>query len=184
MKKILWLIALSLILVSCSIKVKNTNNTGYSYLSPKVNVTFNEPISFINLDGVESNKLHNNYILYEAFGKYNYFAYSKWINSPPTMLEDFILESINYIKLDPYAKYRLKIMLFDFEPHFNKANNFFYLKAGAFLYNFRFELLSSKIFDYKVEFDQKTNQSMLDAASKATELFLGNLNEWLKGEVK
>jgi cholesterol transport system auxiliary component len=184
MKKIFGLLMLSLFLVSCSIKVKNQNNTGYSYLLPKVNLTFNKSLSCINLDSVESNKLHNNYILYEADDKYDYFAYSKWINSPPTMLKDFILESVNYIKLDPYAKYRLKILLFDFEPHFNKTNNFFYFKARAFLYNSSFKLLSSKMFDYKVEFTQKTNESLLAAASKATEDFFRNLNEWLTGEVK
>ncbi|MGE4546428.1 MAG: hypothetical protein AB7E28_01520 [Desulfurella sp.] len=184
MRKIFVFLALSLFLVSCSIKVKNQNNTGYSYLSPKVNLTFNKSLSCINLDSVESNKLRNNYILYESDGRYNYFAYSKWINSPPTMLKDFILESVNYIKLDPYAKYRLKILLFDFEPHFNKTNNFFYFKARAFLYNSNYELLSSKMFDYKVEIKQKTNESMLNSASKATEDFLKNLNEWLTGETK
>lgn len=184
MKKIFGLLMLSLFLVSCSIKVKNQNNTGYSYLSPKVNLTFNKSLSCINLDSVESNKLYNNYILYEADGQYDYFAYSKWINSPPTMLKDFILESINYIKLDPYAKYRLKILLFDFEPHFNKTNSFFYFKARAFLYNSSYELLSSKMFNYKVEIRQKTNESMIICASKATEDFLRNLNEWLTGEVK
>ncbi|OSS42228.1 hypothetical protein DESAMIL20_1781 [Desulfurella amilsii] len=184
MRKIFVFLALSFFLVSCSLKVKNQNNTGYTYLSPKVNLTFNKPGICVNLDGVESNKLHNNYILYEANGKYDYFAYSKWINSPPTMLKDFILENIVYIKLDPYAKYRLKVLLFDFEPHFNKDNNFFYFKARAFFYNSSYELLSSKIFDYKVEIKQKTNESMLSSASKATEDFLKNLNEWLAGETK
>ncbi|AHF98211.1 hypothetical protein DESACE_08705 [Desulfurella acetivorans A63] len=187
MKKIVFFILLGLFLASCSVRVKNVNNTGYNYLQPEVsNVSQKNEIKInsVNLDNVESNRLKNNYILYESNGVYNYFAYSKWINSPPTMLKDFILENIRYIKQDPYAKYRLKILLFNYEPHFNNKESFFYFKARAFLYNSQYELLASKMFDYKKDFKKNTNESMLDAAGKATQEFLENLNEWLLGVLK
>lgn len=184
MKKILVFFVLSLFLSACSVKVRNTNNTGYDYLSPKVSFLYNGTQKSVNLDSIDSNKLKNNYILYEIDGAYNYYAYSKWINSPPVMLKNFVLESINYIKLDPYAHYRLKILLFNFEPHFKKSESFFDFKARAFLYNASYKLLSSKMFDYKVFFTKKTNESMLNSSSKATNLFLENLNNWLLGEIK
>ncbi len=185
MKKVLFFIFLNLFLASCSIKVKNINNTGYSYLQPTiVSVVNKSSLSSINLDTVDSNRLNSKYILYKAHGVYDYFAYSKWINSPPTMLRDFILESISYIKLDPYARYRLKILLFNYEPHFDNNKSFFYFKARAFLYNSQYKLLSSKVFEYKENFKKNTNQEMLDATSKATQAFLESLNKWLTGEVK
>ncbi len=183
MKKILFVLPLILFLSACSVGIKNTNNTAYNYLSPKINFSYDKASSSINLDSIESLTLKNNSILYSLNGIYNYYAYSKWINSPPNMLKDFILQSIGYIKVDPYAHYRLKILLFNFEPHFDAHKNF-YFKARAFLYNSSYQLLSSKMFDYKVEFTQNTNQGMVDAASKSCDDFLKDLNKWLLGEVK
>ncbi len=183
MKKILFILPIMLFLSACSVGIKNTNNTAYNYLSPKINFTYDKTSTSINLDSIESFTLKDSSILYSLNGTYNYYAYSKWINSPPNMLKDFILQSIGYIKLDPYARYRLKILLFNFEPHFDK-DKFFYFKARAFLYNSSYQLLSNKIFEYKVEFTKNTNQAMVDSASKSCDDFLKDLNKWLLGEVK
>lgn len=197
MKKTIILFALSLFLVSCSIKIKNPNNTGYEYLSPKADFVYTKKAPAVNLGVIESNKFNDNRILYEDNGVYNYYAYTAWLGSPVDIIKYAILQSINYIKLDHYAKYNLKIVLFDFEPHFNRKrmiykdasqigneqNMYVHFKARVFLYDTSHRPIANKIFNYKVEFTQENNKAMLRATSMALDLFLKDLNSWLLGEI-
>lgn len=183
MSKILLLIV-TFFVASCSLHIKNTNNTGYEYLKPKVEFHTSQNAPSVNLSNIFGENFQSNNILYEENNTYNYYAYTKWLSPPVYILKESILQSLKYVKIDPYAPYNLKILLFHYEPHFNGNKMYVKLSCRAFIYDNSFKLIASKQFNYEINFNQKTNNSMLDATSEAQNLFLKDLNNWLQGEVK
>lgn len=183
MKKYLFIV-LWLLVSGCAFNIKNKNTTSYQYISPSVKANFSKKGIYVYLPYIDSDTFNTKDILYEENGHYNYYAYSKWLNSPTNMLKNIIYKHITYITPYPSSEYTLKIILFDFEPHFDKDRNFFYLKSRVFLYDKHFKLIKDKIFSIKEPIDKTTNASMLKAANKSIYIFLKALNDFILGSVK
>lgn len=183
MRKFILFLGLLALVSGCSFHVKNKNTMSYVYLMPKANVSFRKTLPSTYLGYIDSNTLNSNYILYEQNGYYNYYAYTKWLIPPTEILKNIIYTHINYIRSYPMADYRLKLILFNFEPHFDK-DRFFYLRAKAFLYDKDFKLLKEKTFSIKTSIDKLTNHAMLKASDRAIDIFLTELDDFVSKSLK
>ncbi len=145
-----------------------------------LDTSYRAPGTFPNtlVEVVASEGIDTSRILYRKDGYYAYYSCSRWLSSPPRMVERSLVEAFGFRKgIAPQGRY-LRVELLSFHPVFD-GSPYFFFEARCTLYGPGLRSVASRVFSCKRPFEALDVSQVAGAAAFCVQEFERQLYLWL-----